>query len=69
MTKTKAERLLAQPWVTFNGELMRLTEVEVRRTLEHEKGHRRRLTFILRLHSRLNKLRRERERLELAKLS
>jgi hypothetical protein len=68
VTQAKVTRALAKPWVAFNVELMKLTEAEVRRALDHEKTHRRRLTVILRLHSRLNRLRRERERNELAKL-
>lgn len=62
-------RALAKPWVEFNAVLMKLSEAEVAQALDHEKTHQRRLTFTLRLHSRLNRLRRERERTALAKLS
>lgn len=62
---TPAE-LLAN-WNTLNGAIMGLGEVEVARLLDSEVGGANRLTFVLRLHSRLNRLRRERERRALAK--
>jgi hypothetical protein len=67
--KRSAPTTLAKPWVEFNKMLMKLSEAEVASVLRHERTHQRRLTFILRLHSRLNRLRRERERGELVKVS
>lgn len=63
--KKQVASLATLPWVEFNQELMKLTEAEVAKLLEHERAHQRRLTFVLRLHARRNKLRRERERGEL----
>lgn len=63
--KKSAADLATLPWVEFNRELMKLTEAEVARQLEHERLHQQRLTFVLRLHARRNKLRRARERGEL----
>ncbi len=54
-------------WNTLNENLMGLSEQQVGRLLTYEKHHNNRITFILRLHSRLNKLRRERERRVLVK--
>jgi hypothetical protein len=53
-------------WSELNGRLMEMGEEEVAALLEAEKKSRGRLTFLLRLQSRLNRLRRERERGELA---
>lgn len=53
---------LLDNWNTLNASLMGLREKDVARLLAHEQEHQNRLTFTLRLHSRLNKLRRERER-------
>lgn len=58
---------LLDNWVTLNERLMELREQEVAALLSHEKKNRNRITFVLRLHSRMNKLRRERERRVLAK--
>jgi hypothetical protein len=54
-------------WNTLNRALMGLGEDEVARLLLWERDGANRLTFALRLHSRLNRLRRERERRALAK--
>jgi hypothetical protein len=53
-------------WNTLNKGLMKLTEAEVALLLAHEQRTQNRITFTLRLHSRLNKLRSERERRALA---
>lgn len=53
-------------WSKLNKVLMKMDEEEVGELLEVEKGSKGRLTFLLRLQARLNKLRRERERKELA---
>lgn len=57
---------LLDNWVTLNKALMGLKEEQVAALLKHECDHRNRLTFTLRLHARINKLRRERERKVLA---
>jgi hypothetical protein len=59
------DALLALPWVDFNVALMKLTEAQVEGLLARERTKRRRLTVLLRLASRLSRLRRERERREL----
>lgn len=56
-----------QDWAALNEAVMRLDEDGVARLLRLERGGRNRLTFTLRLHARLNRLRRERERKELAR--
>lgn len=58
--------LLLQNWNYLNGKLMGLRESEVAELLLHEQKRKNRITFVMRLHSRLNKLRRERERSVLA---
>lgn len=66
LSTTKLVKLL-QNWNTLNASLMELKEREVAWLLSYEKKHRNRLTFTLRLHARLNKLRWERERIELVR--
>lgn len=56
-------------WLGLNAVLRTLSEAEVVRLLEAERNGKNRLTFKLRLHSRLNRLRRERERRGLARES
>lgn len=53
-------------WSLLNSRLMAMNEEEVAALLKKEKAGQGRLTFLLRLQARLNKLRRERERGELA---
>ena len=53
-------------WVALNAATPRLQESDVGKLLAYERDTRNRLTFVLRLHARLNRLRRERERRELA---
>lgn len=65
MGKTRMpERLarLLRNWNVLNAALMDLPEEDVTRLLAHEEQNDNRLTFTLRLHSRLNKLRWQRER-------
>lgn len=64
--KAALVRLLGN-WNTLNARLMELGEDEVGSLLEAEKAGQNRISFVLRLHSRLTKLRRERERRELAR--
>ena len=53
-------------WATLNEKLMSMTEDQVNVLLAHERDKGKgRLTVMLRLQSRMNKLRRERERREL----
>lgn len=59
------DALLGLPWADLNAALMKLDEAQVRLLLVREQAKRRRLTVLLRLQSRLSKLRRERERREL----
>lgn len=55
-------------WSDLNRKLMAMSEDEVAELLEVERTHGKgRLTFLLRLQARLNRLRRERERAALAK--
>jgi hypothetical protein len=54
-------------WNTLNGAMMGLSEGEVVELLSKERRGANRLSFALRLHSRLNRLRRERERRTLAR--
>lgn len=53
---------LLDNWTVLNQFIMQLSEKEAAFLFEYEKANRYRSTFVLRLHSRLNKLRRERER-------
>lgn len=66
MAKRRAAIALLDNWNTLNKGLMALGEKDVARLLAHEEANRNRLTFTLRLHARLNRLRRERERQGLA---
>lgn len=67
METRKAKSNLLENWNVLNEALMGLGEEDVALLLAHEQRHRNRLTFTLRLHSRLNRLRRERERREIAR--
>ncbi len=58
---------LLRNWNKLNARLMKLDEIDVAWLLAHEKRNSNRITFVMRLHSRMNKLRRERERQELAR--
>lgn len=52
-------------WNALNAALLTSTEKDCKRLLGIEQKHRRRRQFILRIHSRMNRLRRLRERTEL----
>lgn len=56
-------------WADFNATVMKLSEKQVEVVLHREKEKRRRMHILLRLHSRLSRLRRERERRELIELA
>lgn len=60
MSKTIPTALTS--WSALNGALKELSEDECWKLLEKEKKDRRRVQFMLRIHSRANKLRAERER-------
>lgn len=69
MTKTKIK--VSSPhlrtWTALNDALRDAGEAACTRLLELEKAGRRRKQFILRIHSRLNHVRRDRERRELTR--
>ncbi len=52
-------------WVALNDKLRGANETECRNLLEEELNGRKRKQFIKRIHSRLNKVRADRERIEL----
>jgi len=54
-------------WATLNRDLMKMNEPAVARLLDEERKGLKRLTFLFRIHARLNKLRRERERNQMVK--
>lgn len=70
MAKRKVDRnhliLSLRNWNVLNEMLMGYKEKDVAFLLDHETKHANRITFTMRLHSRLTKLRRERERKVLA---
>jgi hypothetical protein len=61
------QEALLKNWNTLNEHLLALSEEAVAALLAAERAGRNRLTFVLRLHSRLNRMRRERERSALAR--
>lgn len=67
--KRAARLKLLNNWNTLNASLMQLKEAEVAQLLSHERANKKRLTFMLRLHARLNKLKSERERVELVRMT
>lgn len=56
-------------WVNLNEELQDCTEVEAQDLMNEELQGRRRKQFLLRIHSRFNKLRADRERQELKRIA
>lgn len=52
-------------WTTTNEFLRDATEDQAAAALEHERKHKGRLQYLLRIHARFNKVRAERERAEL----
>lgn len=61
-----AKEDLLVDWGTLNKHIQTLTEKECAALLEREKNGDNRLSFVLRIYGRLNKLRNKRERKELA---
>jgi len=61
--------ILALRWADFNSTLMRLDEAKVAKLFDRERKRRRRLHVLLRLQSRLSKLRRTRELAELTRIA
>lgn len=60
------KNILSLPWADFNHQLMQLhDEVRVHKLLVSEQRAQRRLAYLMRLHSRFNKLRSQREKSEL----
>jgi hypothetical protein len=66
MTK-HADNSALETWITLNAVIKDLGEQECLRLLDVERCGRNRPTFVLRLHSRLNRLRRARERAQLTR--
>lgn len=62
---TAKKIVTAHTWATLNEALKNATEEECWALLENEKKTARRAQFMMRIHSRANKLRAARERLEL----
>lgn len=58
---------ILRTWIRLNDYVRKASEVECEELLKVERAGRRRKMFILRIHSRLNRLRRERERKELTR--
>ena len=56
-------------WTELQAVILDLGEDECLTLLKHEKTHKRRQAYLLRLHSRLNKIRAHRERAELRALA
>ena len=55
-----------ETWIGLNEVLMTSNEADAQALLDAETGGKNRRMFLLRIHSRLNKLRAQRERKELA---
>lgn len=64
MTAGEAKQTLGS-WVRLNKVLQSADEKECHMLMETERKGQRRVTFLLRIHSRFNKLRAERERKEI----
>ena len=58
-----------QSWAGLNAVLMTSDRALAERLLKEERAHKRRKQFMLRLHSRINKLRADEERAELLELA
>lgn len=65
MIKPKIVNEVLKSWVNLNDELQTCDEESAISLLNQEKKGRARKQFMLRIHSRVNKLRAERERTEL----
>ncbi|MDD2775545.1 MAG: hypothetical protein PHU06_06290 [Gallionella sp.] len=55
-------RLLLSTWDNLNTHIFKLTEDELTTLMEAEMAGKKRKMFVLRIHSRLNRLRADRER-------
>jgi hypothetical protein len=66
MLKSELERVL-QSWSSLNGFVREANEEQCQIIIKEELATKRRRQFILRAHSRLNKVRADRERQELTK--
>ena len=69
MAKLTPERITTalDSWINLNEVLMTSTEEQAQQLLAAERKDRKRPAFLKRIHSRLNKLRAQREREELSK--
>ena len=56
-------------WNDLNAFIRAASEIEAKRLLADELAGKKRFTFLLRIHSRLNKVRADRERADLKKAS
>lgn len=56
---------MLKSWVALNNALLTADEDLCHKLLKEEKNGRKRLRFLLRIHSRLNKVRADRERTEI----
>ena len=66
MTKKKPiTRPELESWDALNSAIMQMDEAEAKVLLDHELKGRKRSQFVKRIHSRINKLRADRERDEL----
>jgi hypothetical protein len=63
--KKTAENPALVSWIALNNKLRGANETECRSLLEEELKGRKRRQFVKRIHSRLNKVRADRERVEL----
>lgn len=69
LAEHEVKDVLALPWSGLNKKLMRLVESDVVACLAFERRQKKRLHVMLRLQSRLSKLRHARERRELLELA
>lgn len=69
--KPRKKKPITEPvlktWIALNNVIRKADEAECLRLLQAERSGRRRQQFMLRIHSRLNRVRRERERREITK--
>ena len=63
--KKPIKRPELKSWEALNSAIMKMDEAEAKVLLQHELKGRKRGQFLKRIHSRINKLRADRERLEL----
>lgn len=65
MTNTDIKEPVLRSWEALNDHLINADEARCKELLQLEINGRKRRQFLLRIHSRLNKVRADRERLEL----